>query len=117
MANPVLHWQIVTPNPEALETFYTSLFDWKCDADNALQYRRMDTRAETGIDGGIWPAPPEAHSFVQLHIQVDDVEAAITRATELGAQVIVPPQELPEGGEMAVLLDPEKVPFAVTTRS
>lgn len=35
------------------------------------------------------------------------------RATELGASVLVPAQDLPEGERMAVLRDPEGVPFVV----
>jgi transcriptional regulator with XRE-family HTH domain len=35
------------------------------------------------------------------------------QAQELGGQVIVPPQVLPDGDEMAILVDPDGVPFGV----
>lgn len=115
--SPVIHWQLVTPDPEAAQSFYTGLFGWTCDDDNALRYRRLASEGEKGqgIGGGIWPAPPEANAFVQLHIHVDDLPTAVERAKELGANVILPPQELPEGQSMAVLHDPQGVPFALTT--
>jgi predicted enzyme related to lactoylglutathione lyase len=44
---------------------------------------------------------------------VADVSSATRKAEELGGKVIVPPTMLPEGDEMAILLDPEGMSFAV----
>lgn len=116
MGNPVIQWQIVTQAPDRLATFYESLFDWETARDNLLGYRTVDTRAETGIGGGIWPAPPQAQPFVQLFVQVDDCKAYAARAVELGARIIVPPQTLPDGDEMAILHDPEGIAFGIVRR-
>lgn len=116
MANPVTHWQLVTTDPEKAERFYTKLFGWKVNADNPLGCRMVTTGGAGGIDGGIWPAPPEANSFVQLHVEVEDVAASVEKATSLGATVIIPPQQLPDGGEMAVVHDVVGVPLALVRR-
>ncbi|MBL8878234.1 MAG: VOC family protein [Phycisphaerales bacterium] len=113
MGNPVIHWQIVSRKPDELVSFYTKLFGWTVSANNALGYRMLSTGAGRGIDGGVWPAPPEAHAFVQLHVEVSDIADYVARATELGARVIIPAQPLPEGGHMAVLCDPDGVPFVL----
>ncbi len=114
MGAPVTHWQILSKHPERTAAFYQELFDWRIDAQNALGYRMVDTRSgSTGIPGGIWPAPPEGHGMVQLFVQVPDVAAAAERAKGLGAALVIPPQKLPQGDEMAVLVDPEGLPFAV----
>ncbi len=84
MANPVMQFQILSKAPE-----------------------------ETAIQGGIWPAPPQAPSFVQLFIAVDDVKASVKNAEGLGAKLLIPPTMLPEGDEMAVLHDPQGMSFAV----
>jgi len=115
MSNPVVHWQIVTPKPEETERFYTELFDWKSDADNPLKVRQIATGSDEGIGGDIWPAPPEADAFVQLHVRVEDVDAAVAKAEALGARVMVPKQELPGGGAMAVLHDPQGLAFVVAS--
>ncbi|OAB61279.1 hypothetical protein AY599_01960 [Leptolyngbya valderiana BDU 20041] len=73
----------------------------------------VSSRSDRCIDGGVWPAPPQAHKFVQLHVQVERVDDSVQRATKLGASVLVPAQDLPEGQRMAVLRDPEGVPFVV----
>jgi len=113
MGRAVSQWQILSEEPEKSAAFFTELFDWKIDDDNQLGYRRVQTGAEGGIDGGIWPSPPGTKSFVQLFVDVEDVSAAVERAEALGASVIVPPQSLPDGDEMAVLLDPMGMSFAV----
>lgn len=113
MGDPVIHWQIVSRKPDELVQFYTKLFDWSANADNALGYRMLSTGAGRGIDGGVWPAPPNAHAFVQLHIEVSDIAASASRAVELGARVIIPTQTLPDGGMMAVFADPDGVPFVL----
>ena len=113
MGNPVTHWQILARDVDKQAAFYAALFDWKISADNALGYRQVDTRSGRGIPGGFWPAGPQGQSFVQLFIQVDDVAGCIARATALGGSVLVAPQKLPEGGELAVLRDPEGVTFGL----
>jgi predicted enzyme related to lactoylglutathione lyase len=52
MGNPVVQWQILAKEAGKAEAFYTSLFDWKVNANNALQYRRLETGSDRGIDGG-----------------------------------------------------------------
>ena len=68
MPNPVMQFQIITKEPDASARFYSGLFDWKIDADNPMGYRRINTGSTEGIHGGIWPAPPQAPTFVQLFI-------------------------------------------------
>ncbi len=113
MGNPVVQWQIVAKEPDALARFYASLFGWKVRADNALGYRQLDTDSPRGIGGGVWPSPPEGHNLVQLFIEVDAVEAYIEKAVKLGATVIVPKSELPDGGAMAIILDPAGLSFGL----
>ena len=73
----------------------------------------VDTGSERGINGGIWPAPPQGHSMVNLYVEVDDVDAYVAKATKLGGTVIIPRQQLPDGDEMAVILDVEGIPVGL----
>lgn len=113
MSCPVTHWQILSRDPERTAVFYGELFGWRVQSDNALGYRSVDTGAG-GMGGGIWPAPPEGHDLVQLFVQVEDVGAAAHKAQQLGARIVVPPQVLPGGDELAILVDPQGLPFGVT---
>ena len=113
MGQPVMQWQILAKNPDQLSQFYSQVFGWKVNADNALGYRTIDTDARRGISGGIWPAPPEGRGMVTLYIEVDDVAEYVRQATTHGASIIMPPQKLPDGDEMAVILDPEGIPVGL----
>lgn len=116
MGNPVVQFQILSKSPDETAQFYSTLFGWTVDANNPMGYRRIDTGAAEGIQGGIWPAPPQAPNFVQLFTAVKDVRASVTKAESLGAKLIIPPTTLPEGDEMAVMLDPQGMSFAVWRR-
>ena len=73
-------------------------------------------RLPQGIQGGIWPAPPQSPDFVQLFVAVEDIQAAVDRAQQLGARILIPPTKLPEGDEMAVLHDPQGISFGLWRR-
>jgi uncharacterized protein len=117
VANPVVQFQILSKVPDETARFYSQVFGWKVNADNPMGYRQIDTGSKEGIQGGIWPAPPQAPNFVQLFVGVDDVKESVKKAEGLGAKVLIPPTVLPEGDEMAVLLDPAQMSFAVMRRA
>jgi predicted enzyme related to lactoylglutathione lyase len=113
MPNPVVRWQILSPDPAKTSSFYEKLFAWKVSNANALGYRELNTGVPGSIDGGVWPAPPAEKSFVQLFMEVDDIDATLAKAAKLGAQVLVPKSALPDGDEMAVLQDPAGLSFGL----
>ncbi len=111
MSSPVIRWQIVTPEPARVADFYGRVFGWNITQDNSLGYREVSTHG--GIDGGIWPAPPGQQGFVQLFVEVPDIDACLTAATAAGASVLIPRTVLPDGDVMALLLDPTGVSVGV----
>jgi predicted enzyme related to lactoylglutathione lyase len=113
MPHPVTKFQILSAQPDVTAAFYAGLFGWRIDTNNPLGYREIHTGSDVGIHGGIWPAPPQADTFVQLFIQSDDVGITVKKAQELGARVVVPAAALPDGDCMAVLTDPMGLPFAI----
>ena len=113
MSHPVKQFQILAKNPDKAAEFYGKLFGWTIDASNALGYRVINTGSSAGIHGGIWPAPPEGHAMVQLFVEVDDLAHIVELAQQTGGNVIIPPQTLPDGDAMAVILDTEGIPFGL----
>ena len=113
MGQPVMQWQILARDPDRLTAFYGKLFGWRVNADNAMGYRMLDTGSDRGIKGGVWPIGDEGHPLVQLFVEVDDVPASAAQAEQLGGQVIIPPQVLPDGDEMAIVMDTEGLSFGL----
>ena len=113
MPNPVMQFQILSKNPDKSASFYSKLFGWSIAADNAMGYRTVETNSDQGIAGGIWPCPPEGQAFVQLFVHVTDMQKVVEQAKQLGGKVIIPPQKLPDGDELAILHDAEGIAFGV----
>lgn len=118
MPNPIVRWQIVSPDPEKTARFYAELFGWDRSQENGLGYRELRTGlASPGpVDGGVWPSSaPGQPPFAQLFVAVEDIDLCLARAEQLGARLLVPKSTLPDGDTMAVLLDPLGLAFGVCT--
>jgi predicted enzyme related to lactoylglutathione lyase len=105
MAAPVVRWQMLSSRPDEVSRFYGAVFGWTEKRDNALGYREVSTGSSSGIQGGVWPAPPEAPSFVQLFLEVADIDATIAAVLANGGSVIVPKSALADGDTMAIVKD------------
>lgn len=111
--NRIVRWQITTPDPDATARFYKTLFGWETSSQNAMAYREVSTGGS--IDGGIWPSPAGQQPFVQLFIEVADIDAHLESAVGIGAKVVVPNTLLPDGDRIAVMTDPLGLPFGICT--
>src|SRR5580692_461229 len=115
MPNPIVRWQIVTPEPAKAAAFYRDIFGWEISTANSMGYRELRSGVVSAmpIDGGVWPSPPGQPGFVQLFIEVADIDKCIAKAIELGAKTLVPKSILPDGDSTAVLLDPTGISFGI----
>lgn len=105
MAQPVVHFEIAAQDPKRAQDFYSTLFDWKVDANNPWNYGLIDTRAE-GINGGIGPSE-NGSTRVSIYIQVNDLQEYLDKAETLGGKTLMPPTEIPGAVTMALFADPE----------
>lgn len=112
--SPVFRWQMLTKDPRRQAEFYSGLLGWRIEVNDDGP-SPVDTRSRGGLPGELWPSPPTGHSFVQLFIAVDDVRHKVGLAESLGAELVVAPQET-EDGVLAVLRDPEGIPFVLADR-
>jgi predicted enzyme related to lactoylglutathione lyase len=87
MANDVNYFEIGSPDPEASKAFYGALFDWSVGQPSMpARYSMIN-----GDRGGLWDTSEMGRaSWAIFYVQVEDVRAAINRAQELGAKVVVP---------------------------
>jgi uncharacterized protein len=109
MKNPVVHFEILGPDGAKLIDFYRALFEWPI-ADNQLpgwpHYGFL--KADSGIAGAVGTSDTAPDGAVLVYVEVDDPQAYIDRATEMGATVAMPVTDVP-GAEvtMAWLRDPQ----------
>ncbi|HEY8340647.1 MAG TPA: VOC family protein [Egibacteraceae bacterium] len=112
MGRPVVHFEVVGTDAEALQRFYGELFDWQIDASNPMRYgivdREENLNAEgVGIGGGIGPAPEGYQGHATFYVEVPDVEEALAAAERLGGSRVMGPDEPMPGLAIGMLTDPE----------
>ena len=117
MGQPVAWFEVTSTDVERAQKFYTELFGWTVSADPATDlYRLVDTGAGEGaIGGGIGQtAGPEEKPTVKIYMRVDDLEAYLARAEQLGGKRLVPPTDLPgDFGAYAMFTDPDGNPVGL----
>jgi len=109
MGAPVVHFEIVSKNAEALQKFYSELFDWKFDTNNPVGYGLVDTQADGGIPGGIGAPPdPSYPGHLTVYVMVDDLQKYLDRAEQLGGKTVMPPMDVPGADvTLAQFTDPD----------
>jgi uncharacterized protein len=106
MGRPVVHFEVIGRDAKRLQDFYGQLFEWKIDSANPMGYGIVDTGSKQGIQGGIAQSEKD-DSWVTFYVQVDDLQATLDRAVELGGETVLAPTEIPGTVSLAVLKDPE----------
>ena len=112
MGQPVVHFEIVGKDAEALQRYYSELFGWDVDANNPMRYgivaREENTNAEgVGIGGGVGAGPEGYGGHVTFYVEVPDVEGALAKAESLGGSRMMGPESVMEGVEIGLFNDPE----------
>src|SRR5262249_5709613 len=103
------------PDAEAAKAFYTGLFGWETkdmDMGPMGTYTILENNG-MGV-GGIMPTVGDmAHvpPHWSVYIATDDVDASAEKATELGAEVMVPAFSIPTVGRMSLIKDPQGAHF------
>jgi uncharacterized protein len=110
--------ELTTRDTAAAESFYTALFGWvpKRSAPGAgMEYTEFSIQGQPSI--GMLPMPAHMPAGVPSswmpYFQVADCDASAAKATELGASVVVPPQDISKTGRFAILQDSQGAMFAI----
>lgn len=107
--------EIITKDKKVSVEFYTKLFGWTAesmDLPNGMSYTffKLGDRPAAGL-----MVPPDDAENVQetwmSYVQVEDLDASVARAKELGADICVERVDLPMGS-FAVIRDPRGASLA-----
>ncbi|MGI8429346.1 MAG: VOC family protein [Solirubrobacteraceae bacterium] len=109
-----LSWnELASPDPDASASFYGELFGWSAEsvANSPVPYLMIHNagRANGGISTVMPPGTPP-HWLV--YFGIDDVDAGIARAVELGGAQMVEPTSIGTG-RIAIVRDPQGAMFAL----
>ncbi|HEX2965604.1 MAG TPA: VOC family protein [Syntrophorhabdaceae bacterium] len=114
----MISWQeLSTDDPDRSRKFYGDLFGWEY---KEFPMEEGESYWVVKVDGeeiaGIMKMPPAAGampSYWGIYITVDDVDKTVEKAAKLGAQVLVPPTDIPQVGRFATLQEAGGAAFSV----
>lgn len=122
MAGMPIWYELMAPDPAAVAPFYRATLGWEIPAEghdmpNGSQYREV-RRADGGHAGGVLTLTPGmaeggAKAGWMTYFHVEDVDAAVSKAQEMGASLHMAPMTMEGVGRMAMLADPQGAPFYV----
>jgi len=107
MGQPVVWFEVLGKNRDALVGFYSELFGWRASPVDGWPYSMIDTGGEGGIGGGIGQPPEGAPGNVTFYVRVDDVGQTLTRVRQLGGTPVMGPMDMPDGSVTGLFSDPE----------
>ncbi len=107
MANPFGYLELHSTDASRAKRFYSELFGWKT---KDIPAPKIGTYTEVGTEEGppaglMAQQEPGARSTWLAYVTVPKLDETVVRAQKLGATVVVPRTEIPEGA-FAVLEDP-----------
>jgi uncharacterized protein len=107
MANPFVHVELNTTDVDMAKSFYGQLFDWSFEDVPLPGGADTMVKVGDGTGGGLMKHPvPGAPSAWMAYVSVDDVKAATTTATSLGANILKDVTEVTGMGWFSVISDP-----------
>jgi predicted enzyme related to lactoylglutathione lyase len=113
MGKPVIHFEIGCRDIAKTKAFYATLFGWQIQPPGPSA--AVETESPGGIDGHLTSLGHEAHNYVTIYIQVDDLQASLDEAESLGGKTLVKPVALPDGRRFAWLADPDGNTIGIIT--
>ena len=124
MDNTIVHFEIPADNIEKLSQFYSSLFKWKIihTPVEGMDYWIIQTvptdekgmPQKPGVNGGMFPRQPEQKGIRPVnYISIENIDECIEKVTQLGGKILIPKQQVPTVGYIALAIDPEGNQFGL----
>ena len=112
-------YELMTADPDASKAFYDTVIGWTIEArpSGPMDYRMIDS-GNGGQVGGVMRLTEEmiaggAKPTWLFYIGVDDVDASIAKIEAAGGSVLMPAWDIPGIGRLAMVADPQGIPFYI----
>ena len=112
----ITHFEIPADEPDRARSFYAGVFGWSFgDPIPGFENYHLFTTpvGQEGVGGAIGKRGESAPEKLRTYVQVDSVDAALQKVTELGGSVVEPKSEVPGQGWYGVFRDTEGNELAV----
>ena len=104
--------ELSTSDVDRAAGFYAKVFGWDAQKFPEMDYTVFNNGGQ-GIAGAMKSPAEGMPSYWLVYFAVDDTDATVAKARDLGANVMVEPTDIPEVGRFAMLADPQGAAFGV----
>jgi predicted enzyme related to lactoylglutathione lyase len=113
--NTVAWFQVGTDEPGEAKRFFGDLFGWRfvTDPQSEGRYDLVGYSDTDEFAGGIFDTRGETANHALFFVVVEDVQATVDKAQQLGAKLVAPPRTSESGLTFAHLLDTSGNEFGV----
>jgi predicted enzyme related to lactoylglutathione lyase len=126
MDHTIIHFEIPAKNVQTLKSFFEDVLGWKILKAPlpGMDYWVIHTvptddkgmLQAPGVNGGLYPRTADMPNATQVnYISVENIDEYITKVTAAGGKIIVPKQQIPKVGSIAIATDPEGNAFGLIT--
>ncbi|CAN5814840.1 VOC family protein [soil metagenome] len=108
--------ELATSDTAKAGEFYTGLFGWGKNVKEMGPMTYTSFMNGERPAGGMYKPTPEMGDIPPNwlpYFAVDDADAKVAKAKELGATITVPPMDIPDVGRFAVIQDPQGAFFGI----
>ena len=106
--------ELGTTDADGAQRFYESVFGWATkDMGEDFGGYRIFQSGEEQVAGLMKNPDASIPAMWTPYVGVEDTDATCKKATELGAEVIVEPMDVPTVGRFAILKDPQGAVFGI----
>jgi predicted enzyme related to lactoylglutathione lyase len=120
----IVHFEIPAADVGKLKTFYEGVFGWKIlkAPMGGTEYWLIHTvptdekgmLLKPGVNGGLYQKQTGQEGIKQVnYITVESIDQSLKKVEKLGGKILVPKQQVPTVGWIAVAVDPEGNQFGL----
>jgi predicted enzyme related to lactoylglutathione lyase len=123
MTNPEgtpIWYELLTTDPDASKAFYDHVIGWTVQdkPSGDMDYRMIDSGNGGEMVGGVMRLTDQmqaggAKPTWLFYIGVNDVDASVEKIKAAGGRVVMPAWDIPDVGRIAMVTDPQGIPFYV----
>jgi len=111
----ICYLEIPTDDVGRSAAFYEAVFGWRRGDFGGMPMFELGDRGIASMADMPPGTPDQVPAFWMAIFAVQDTDATVAQAGELGGQALGPPFDIPDVGRFAVLADPHGVAFGVLT--
>jgi len=115
MTDSLTHFEIYGAEPAVLANFYRSVFGWKVEQMEGVDYWRIQTGSAENkpLQGGLtYRAIPDLNGWM-LYVNVVSLDETVELVQKLGGSVVRPKTAVPKVAWVTIVADPANNIFGV----